>query len=1042
MPLLVYKSSAGSGKTFTLVKEYLKIVLLNPQSYRNILAITFTNKATAEMKGRITQTLAGLATRSQATSAMMQQLTSDPQLNLSSDAIALQSARVLQLILHGYSEFSVSTIDSFMHRVVRAFAFDLHLPVNFEVEIDTSVLTDRTVGELLNMIGSDAEITRLLTGFVKTLVDDEKGWDITGGLQAIAQTLFDERERKGAEPLRSLSPGDFIKIHLALQQATQKFERELSDHGRTFLRLMQSNGIEAADTAYSTSGFYLFMQRLALEDFSKLTINQNIAKTLETGKWNSAKCSPQALGALNALSAEISAQLGSTFRLIADNHLHYNTLNAIAENFFPMATLALLDNLLTSVARNRNLVHLSEFNRRIAGVVLSEPVPFIYARLGEKYRHFLIDEFQDTSIMQWQNLLPLVHNALSSPDEHHEPVAMIVGDSKQAIYRWRNGETEQFQKLPYIHHRPDNDWFREAEQTLVNNFMPADLEHNFRSAPEIIEFNNLLFARAETLLPEKFKNIYQQKDQKPGGNTKRGGVTITFNDGQRETERGKSWDINQVKETIANLTDKGFQYKQMAVLCRGNDDCATVARELSATGIPVISSESLLIASSPKVSALVSTLRMLHQPYNPVHRATLAILLRTINVSREEATYTEEKILATAASGDLRALPLYDLAEHVIRLLGFDRSGNVYLQFFLDSVQEFGRKDYRGLAGFLEWWDNQRSRRSIDLPEEANAVRIMTIHKSKGLAFDVVLLPFIGNSLKAGRQYEWITDVAVGEMILPAARVKMTKKATETDFQNLFVEEMERSLLDTINLLYVAFTRAALQLYVFATEPAATTESHGAAFMLRTMLTLAWPKSAHNSHFTFGPEAPVLNKPKHRESPTPEDVAPGISFDWHDQIIVGRPSSPASRMAGSSAPAEFGIQVHNLLSHILKPDDIAPQIEKEVSSGLLDWETARRIETRITEIMNLTDVAPFFNFSGEIRTEAPLLLPDGNILRPDRLLLTNQEAWVVDFKTGQPHPRHHEQIKKYVSALSGMGYPAVKGWLLYLSDPPHAEAVV
>lgn len=1042
MPLLVYKSSAGSGKTFTLVKEYLKIVLLNPQSYRNILAITFTNKATTEMKGRITQTLAGLATQSSATSAMMQQLASDPELNLSPDAIALQSARVLQLILHGYSEFSVSTIDSFMHRVVRAFAFDLHLPVNFEVEIDTSVLIDRTVGELLNLIGSDTEITRLLTGFVKTLVDDEKGWDITGGLQAIAQTLFDERERRGAEPLKSLAPGDFIRLHLALQQTTLNFERALSELGRTFLLLMKSNGIEPVDTANGNAGFYLFMERLALGDFSKLTINQNIIKTLETEKWNSAKCSPQVLSALNTISGEIKQLLETTISRITADQQHYHTLVAVSENFFPMATLALLDQLLTGVARNRNLVHLSEFNRRIAGVVLSEPVPFIYARLGEKYRHFLIDEFQDTSIMQWQNLLPLVHNTLSSPDEGLEPVALVVGDSKQAIYRWRNGETEQFQKLPFIHNCPDTDWFKEAEQTLVNNFKHMDLAYNFRSAPEIVEFNNLLFARGETLLPEKFKGIYRQVDQKPGSHAQQGGISIHFYDGDREKERGKSWDMTMIKSTIETLVDKGFQYRQMAVLCRGNDDCATVARELTTDGIPVVSSESLLVASSPIVSAMISTLRMLHQPHNPVHCAALSQLLRTLKNTEEEAANTELNVLNAAGSDHLLALPLYDLAESVVRLLAFDRSGDVYLQFFLDGVQEFGRKDYRGLAGFLDWWDDQRTRRSIDLPEEANAVRIMTIHKSKGLAFDVVIVPFIGNTLKAGRAYEWITDVAVGDQKLPAARVRMTKKASETDYRQLYLDEIEKSLLDTLNLLYVAFTRAALRLYVFAAEPPAETDSHGAAFMLRSMLTLAWPPSAQSNHFTFGTDATTIKQPDRAEQPPQDEPAQGISFDWHDQIIVGRPSAAASRVAASSDSVEFGIQVHNLLSNILKPDDIAPQIEKAISNGLLDRETARRIETRIAEITNLPDISPFFNFSGAIRTEAPLLLPDGNILRPDRLLLTHQEAWVIDFKTGQPHPRHHEQVTKYVSALSDMGYPSVKGWLLYLSDPPHAEAVV
>ncbi len=1042
MPLLVYKSSAGSGKTFTLVKEYLKIVLENPFSYRQILAITFTNKATAEMKGRITETLAALANGSTGSKSMAEALKNDPEFNVNPELVPLRAARVLQFILHGYSEFSVSTVDSFMHRVVRAFAFDLHLPVNFEVEIDTDSLINRTVSELLNLVGSDKGITSLLTGFVKTLVDDEKGWDISTGIKSIAKSLFDERERIGAEPLRNFSPEDFLRLHIALQQFTSRFEQNLIRYGLDFVDLMKKNGIGMADTARGNAGFYNYMERLANGDFSRLKPNQHVLAAMENSKWESSKCSPLVRDSINTISGNISQILKNTIDIVETNQVQYQTLKAVAANFFPMATLSLLDILLVQVARDRNLVHLSEFNRRIASVVLNEPVPFIYARLGEKYRHFLIDEFQDTSIVQWQNILPLIHNTLSSPAEDHDPIAMIVGDSKQSIYRWRNGETAQFQQLPLIYSRPDTPWFKEVEQTLVRNYKQKTLRLNFRSTPEIIDFNCQLFKHAGASLSSELKDVYDNVLQIAGGAVKNGRVEIVFNDGKGDEGKGKSWDITMVKSSVAKSISEGFSYAQMAVLCRGNDECATVARELLSDGVPVISSESLLLSSSPGVSAIVAAMRLLHQPENMIYKTSLTLLMQLISKEEKLSLKTEQGVINEASTDYLLSLPIYDLTENLVRRLGLNQHHDLYLQFFLDAVQEFSRKDHRGLPGFLEWWDDQRTKRSVELPDGAEAVQVMTIHKAKGLAFDVVILPFISNRVKPGRTFDWIFDVPVGDSILPAARVKMETRSLDTSFANLYKEEMDRSRLDAINLIYVAFTRAISRLYVFSAEPPAESDSPGTSFILRSMLKSAWPESALMNTFIFGYEANeecLKNNGIPQKSYLPPE---GLSFDWHELIAVGRPASIKSTLADISASIDFGILVHTILSNIITPDDIPQQISKAVIHGKLGPETAFRIENRITEIVRQPEVAPFFNFKGEVKTEAPILLANGNLLRPDRVMINDDEALVIDFKTGKPNKNHDDQIKQYTSALTELGYENVKGWLLYLSDPPHVKLVV
>lgn len=1034
MPLIVYKSSAGSGKTYTLVMEYLRLVLVNPLSFKNILAITFTNKATAEMKNRLLETLASLAAGAEDSHKLVEQLLTDPEQPLNEETIRFRASRVLQLIIHNYSEFSVSTIDSFMHRVVRTFAFDLQLPVNFEVELEHDVLVDRAVSNLLQRVGSDQEITALLTGFVKTLVDDEKGWDIRHGLTSIAETLFDEREREGASPLRELSPMQFLKIHLAIRRQIGNLEQQLREGSKRLLERLVAEGVTIDDTHRTRSGFFFYIQKLAIGDFSNFIPNRYVHDVLSTRKWESGKCRPEAKQALYANGELIAAELGEIVAFAEQHHEQYRTLQAVAENFFPTATLALLDQLLMQVARENNLVHLSEFNRRIASVVLHEPVPFIYARLGEKYRHFLIDEFQDTSIMQWHNLLPLAHNTLASDDGTSKAgKVMIVGDSKQSIYRWRNGETEQFQLLPLIFQKPDTPWFDDAERTLSLHYQPHHLATNYRSSVEVIEFNNRFFKQAAHLLPQQFQPVYANPEQKAAGGKNPGRVEIKFLD--RNTDRkGKDGHLAFITETITTLLDEGYALSQIAVLCRGNDDCALVAQHLLKQQIAVVSSESLLLASSPKVSAVVLAFRMLNQPQNPVHRESLKRLMKVLQHSPTAPPVEPESLLSR-----LVTLPFYDLAEAIVRQLGFDREHDPYIQFFLDTVQEFSRKDYRGLAGFVEWWDDQRFRRSVQLPDGANAVQVMTIHKSKGLAFGAVIIPFVANTLKPGRSHDWIFHIAAGEEILPAARVRMTKKALDTSFASNYTLEMNKSRLDTLNLLYVAFTRARERLFVSADTPPQQTDHTGAASIIQSVLQLEWPNLQDINPFVFGEKtdnAPLAKRTLRSEEPLHK--AYSGSHDWREMIST---AGNYPETAKQQAQIDYGLLVHRLLSEIRNASDISQVLDKAKSGGQLDNATADAVTNSLHRILNMPECAPLFRAENVMKNEAALLLPDGSILRPDRVVLESNKTWVVDFKTGKPNASHHQQVARYAATLRAMELPDVQGMILYLSEPPFVEFV-
>ncbi|MDD2963268.1 MAG: UvrD-helicase domain-containing protein [Bacteroidales bacterium] len=1040
MPFLVYKSSAGSGKTFTLVKEYLKIVLANPLAFRNVLALTFTNKATTEMKSRIVETLAELARGDQKSSSLLSILVNDNDLRLTANEIQERSARVLQLIIHNYSEFAVNTIDSFMHRVVRAFAFDLQLPVGFEVEIENDTMIDRAVSELLQKVGTDQQITDLLSGFVKTLVDDEKGWDIRKGLADIANSLFDEKEREGAEPLRNLSPARFLLIHAAIRAAAAAFENEIRSKATALLEFMKSSGIEQTDTSRSNASYYAYIARIVKNDFSKLEANSYVNEVLGGGKLEAAKCSPAIKQVLNNHSQRILSELQQIVSFSDEYRLQYHTLNAIAENFFPTATLSLLDQLLLKVARDNNQVHLSEFNRKIASIVLNEPVPFIYARLGERYKHFLVDEFQDTSVIQWRNLLPLAHNALASSALPGSATVLVVGDSKQSIYRWRNGETEQFQQLPSIFEKPDTPWFDDAEQTLKFHFQPHDLNTNFRSSKEIVEFNNTFFRHASNTLPGTFKPVYDNLDQKAAKGKGPGRVELRFVKKEGHTNR-KEVHLQYITDAIRQYNAEGLSYSEMAVLCRGNDDCAQVAQHLLQLNIPVVSSESLLLATSPKVATLVNALRMLQQPQNLVYSESLSQLIQ----NEKQATPDEAASLINQLKSNeakLLTIPIYDLAESIIRFLGFSTVYDPYIQFFLDAVQEFSQKDFRGLPGFLEWWDDQRHRRSVELPDGTQAVQVLTIHKSKGLAFGAVILPFIGNTIKPGRLYDWIYNIEVGDQLLPSARVKMTRKAANTAFSANYTLETDKSRLDALNLLYVAFTRAIKRLTILADEPPDNKENPGPAAIIKSALQAGWPSRASENPFIIG--LPFQDLPSLQNTPTREPQAERslqLSHDWRETIATVDMGATKPISAQTTKAINFGIRVHKMMSEIQTSHDILQTIERAKQLEQISDSEAISLTRQIEQVVQLDSCKKIFSGEGITKSETPLLLPNGKVIRPDRVWIGAKETLVADFKTGKPHDSHQEQIRNYMTVMKEMGLPNVKGVLVYLDTPPIAMSI-
>lgn len=1048
----VYKSSAGSGKTFTLVKQYLHIVLLNPIKFRNILAITFTNKAANEMKERIIGSLREIADKdsfpeSVSVKYMLPDLAGTT--GLSTNQLSENAKKALQLILHNYNEFAVSTIDSFVHKVIRSFAFDLHIPLNFEVEINVHELIVKIVDLLISRVGTNAQLTKTLINFTKSKADDDKSWNIEQDLIDTAKLILNEDGQKHIDKLKQLDLKDFALINIQINELIIKFEKTVSGVAHKAVDLIRSKGIENSSFYQGRSGISVYFQKLSDRNFTSIHPNSYVTKTIEEDKWYAGKASHTDQAAIEKIKAELIDYYQQIQVYIQDHYPDYIIFSEIRKNIYPLAVLNEIEKLLDEYKSENDLVLISEFNKRISEVVLNEPVPFIYERIGEKYKHFLVDEFQDTSILQWQNLLPLIDNSLAEGNFN-----MVVGDGKQAIYRWRNGEVEQFDKLPEIYQRDNNPVQIQREESLKRNFENVPLLHNFRSKKGLIEFNNDFFTFVSNQLPDNFKSIYQDLQQKP--NDKTGGyIQIEF----EEENPGISFtdfNLERIKVSIAALLESGYQYSDVAILCRKNSEASQIASDLLSVSIPVVSAESLLLNNSEKIRFLMALIKNLVNDEDRVAQTeVVSFLTQTeritgdlhanlkkfgikIREKEESEPIPDFYNTLSANSFDLNPfyllnLSIYDLCEEMIRIFSLNKTVDPYIQFFLDAVLKLSTDKNPDLHELIDWWEEKKNKLSIVVPSGINAVQVMTIHKSKGLEFPVVLFPFATEEVKM-KDKLWIDLDGRDIPTLKTALVNNSKSLLETKHAALRIEEDSKSFLDMMNLLYVVFTRPTDRLYIF-TSMYKRQKNPGAESVQKLMKLYLETKSLWEENkniYTIG-EADKKGK---QDSPTDDGYKLNsfISFAWRKRILLSLQAPEFWDIEDPSQKQQWGSLIHYLLAIINVPGDIEPAIDKLTAEGIIDNDEAPAIGKLITAFINHPEVKCYFQDGLEVKSEPEILLPDGHSFRPDRLIFEKDKVIVIDFKTGQPEESHHNQIKNYQKILENMGYVHTEGVLLYLNQ--------
>ena len=1039
----VFKSSAGSGKTYTLVREYIALSLQSPDYFRHILAITFTNKAANEMKQRIMLGLVQISdpeayAGSAAVKFMLPYLSKTT--GLAESAVARRASEVLSRILHNYDDFSVRTIDSFVSRIIRTFAYDLHLPVDFEIEMDTELLLDQAVEQLISKVGTDQDLTNLLVDFTETKLEDEKSWHVEGDIKEAAKFLFSEGSQRFIRQLHEIPVVRFHEIAAEIRKLRKAFSESLKAKASEAMTLITGQGIALESFAQGKNGIGGYFKKLASGIISEAsaTIHNNVSE----GKWTAVKADAGQLQAIHSIRDRLAEIFYDCMTIMEKGLPRYTMLGMVGKNIFQMGVLHAMELEIEAISLEKNMLHISEFNKRITDIIVKEPVPFIYERIGEKYYHYLIDEFQDTSELQWKNLLPLVGDSLANNRYN-----LVVGDGKQAIYRFRNGKVEQFMVLPALPAGFEKEVFGETGRSLVLNYKPELLQSNFRSLPEIIRFNNDFFESVSKELNTDFKPIYENHAQKimPG---KIGGlVSIEFLAAKSKAEFD-SLNISRVHQLVEELAGKGYSYGDIAVLTRSNNEGNMIARHLMANGISVVSAEALLLAASAEVNLVVAVLRYLQNRNDSVAEACIINYLgiRSLIYTRlyevfpnaKTGMVTLEKVLASGGisfnADVLLRLPLYDLCEEIIRLFSLNTGEyDLYLQFFLDFVNNAATKDVSHLAGLLEAWEQKKGKLSVVVPEGIEAVRIMTIHKAKGLEFPVVIWPMADHKPETTFKQLWVElsdDTIPG---LPFALVQASEKLTEVGFADQYDREKNSSLLDMLNVIYVAFTRPAERLYILTKQIKGGDPRNLPNLLSRFIEETKDQWQEHEFGFFRG-----IDEPVHRAK---KDISDGgylsgnmVSTPWQDRIRIARRAPAYWSMETSSNKVSWGTLVHDTLAMIRSKSDIQGVVEMQVQINMLNQEEMASLQTRVTTTVEHEMLKSYFNEDVTIKPEAAILTPEGKVFRPDRVVFNENETVVMEFKTGLPESLHAQQLYAYGDILQNMGYPGIRKLLVYIAE--------
>lgn len=1068
--LLVYKASAGSGKTFTLAVQYIRQLIEGPYSYKRILAVTFTNKATTEMKERILSQLYGIATSLKSSDGYLEEIMKTS--TKSVDEIRKAADTALKNIIHDYSRFRIETIDSFFQSVMRNLARELELGANMTIELNNGDVLSDAVDSMIEKLDRMSPTLYWLLEYIEERIADDKRWNVSSEIKGFGRNIFDEAYiEKGVALREKLKDSKFIpQYRKKLQEKRESILDTMKGFNEHFQEILNANGLTPTDLKNGARGIGSYFNKIASGKLSNDVRNSTVEKCLEGAENWTTKTSPYKDTIISLANQVLIQVLNDAENTRMSSNKVLNSCDMSLRYLNNLQLLMRID----SEVREQNLSHnrflLSDTNALLHSIIREGDASFVYEKIGTTIDTVMIDEFQDTSRMQWENFHLLLEESLAQKEG-----SMIVGDIKQSIYRWRNGDWKILAGL-------DKDRsFRLNSKTL---------DTNWRSEANIIAFNNDIFTSACKVLNERYKadegedctqllDAYSDVCQKTSKNTKEGYIKLSF---LKNSEEHPYTDTTMelLAEEVDSLVKKGVRVNDIAILVRKNKSIPAIADYFDKnTPYRVVSDEAFRLDASLAVCMLIDGLRYISEPTDRIACARLAvayqneILKKNVDYNTVLLNSVEDYLPAEfrLMLPEMSLMPLYELLEKLFVIFRMDmiEEQDAYLCAFYDAVTEYMQNNSSELTSFLTYWSETLYAKTIP-SGEISGIRILSIHKSKGLEYHTVLLPFCDWKME-NETFNHMLWCRINEedadkepfCELDLTPVNYSSAMAESYFSDSYREERLQLWVDNLNLLYVAFTRACKNLIVWCKDEQKDTVSkllrESIDCMKEIKMTCNMPeldeedeenKEENDEPIVYEYGEICISGEKKKSDSTNRLVAipdaVNVKIESLETEIDFKQSNRSADFIRGDEDEEENLRsqyirqgqlLHTLFASIDTKEDLTAAIERLLFEGVIESaEKAQEIYEIAEKALNLDEVKDWYSGEWTLYNECSIIYNDeqGNMQtrRPDRVMMKGKEVIVVDFKFGKKKPEYSTQVREYMSLLSEMGYTDIKGYIWYV----------
>ena len=1060
-PLTVYKASAGSGKTFTLATEYIRLLVENPQCYRNILAVTFTNKATEEMKMRILSQLYGIWKQLPESDKYLQNI--QEKTGLAPNVISERAGLALNNLTHNYNYFRVETIDTFFQSVLRNMARELDLTTNLRIGLNDYQVEELAVDQLIEDLTTTDVMLQWILKYIMENISDDKSWNVIAQIKKFGQNIFKDYYKEVSITLEQKmgEAGFFENYTTCLRDLRKAAEEYMKEIGESFFDTLEGEGLNVDDLSSKQRGIASFFNKLRKGTFDPSIITTTVANHLENiEKW-CPKTNPRRDAVLQVVESSLIQILKCAVEAQEKQWKIFQSSNLTLRHLNQLRLLSSIEKKVREINETENRFLLSDTQQLLHSLIDGSDSPFIFEKIGTQLQHVMIDEFQDTSTIQWQNFKVLLAETMS----HEDGSNLIVGDVKQSIYRWRSGDWRLLNGI---------------ENQFNSMLMEIkSLSTNYRSTRNVIDFNNTFFRHAakveyqaleelECDEREQLEKAYADVEQKvPDDKKDEGRVTIELLPNNEYQESVLEHTVEYVRELI----DAGVSQKDIAILVRYNNHIPLIAQYFleNLPEVSIVSDEAFRLEASSAVCLMIQALHLL---LHPDDQLTKAAIVKTWLCTVQGKELTDDQFMIAGNNLDeylpeayighfdeLLTLPLYELAEKIYAIFQLHRleGQGAYLCAFYDHLANYVNENTTDIQSFLTEWDENLSKKTIQ-SDETNGIRLISIHKSKGLEFDHVIIPYCDWTLeKYSDNIIWCKPNEAPFNDLPIAPIDYSPKMMGSIYEKEYLHEHLQNTVDNLNLLYVAFTRAAKSLYVVGKRGAKNSRSALIELCLPLVaesMPEAQLEGMENNEaaivFEYGtcqtsqPELPSQNNEKESSNPfLQKSEAISVSIRTYDSKVNFRQSNRSRDfIEGEDIDQQrryiqAGSILHEIFSTIQTEKDIPEALQRLQFEGILYDEemTAERITSMLRKRLSDPRVASWFSPRWTLFNECTILsVEDGEVHehRPDRVITDGNEWIVVDFKFGHPDPEYHTQVRQYMDLLSSMGHQNIKGYLWYV----------